>query len=350
MAVFLTVLKVIGIILLCIIGFLLLIILLALFVPIRYKLKGNKGIENSDIKASVCVSWLLHLISFKAEFVDSKLAYSLKLLGIKIKKSESGDIKSDAEVKSDKADKAPSSSKMSQPDTEKAKHEKEPTVKELADNDGNLYKIECSDDVTESCDTKDEHFEEESNNLDTVFEDDTASTQKDGKNALSKILDKIKALFDKVSKKIISIIEKIRDSYNHAEETAKKISKEYDFYTRFIEDERNKDAIKLCIKELKHVIRIVLPRRIKGRVHFGFDDPATTGQILVFLSILYGLVNYRLVVEPDFENSILEGNIEIKGKITIFVILYAAARVYFNKNVKRLIRIYKKHKAKITQS
>ena len=80
MAVFLTVLKVIGIILLCIIGFLLLIILLALFVPIRYKLKGNKGIENSDIKASVCVSWLLHLISFKAEFVDSKLAYSLNAL------------------------------------------------------------------------------------------------------------------------------------------------------------------------------------------------------------------------------------------------------------------------------
>ena len=56
MAVVLTILKILGIILLCIIGLLLLIIALVLLVPVRYRAEGSYNEE--DIQAHLKIRWL----------------------------------------------------------------------------------------------------------------------------------------------------------------------------------------------------------------------------------------------------------------------------------------------------
>mgnify|MGYP003319203795 CR=1 FL=1 len=62
MSVFLLILKIIGIVLLSIIGFALFLVLLVLFVPVRYKGKGYYRNNEYDFKANA--SWLLHIVSF----------------------------------------------------------------------------------------------------------------------------------------------------------------------------------------------------------------------------------------------------------------------------------------------
>ena len=69
MAVFLTVLKVLGIALLILAGLLLIIMLLVLFVPIRYHAAGSKY---EDFNANADVTWLLKLLHVLFSF-DNKL-------------------------------------------------------------------------------------------------------------------------------------------------------------------------------------------------------------------------------------------------------------------------------------
>ena len=74
----LTTLKVIGILLAITLGLIVGLILIVLFVPIRY----NANVNNIDVKAKV--TWLLHLLSVRLEFIDKRVKYKIKILGITI--------------------------------------------------------------------------------------------------------------------------------------------------------------------------------------------------------------------------------------------------------------------------
>ena len=62
----LTILKIIGIVLACIVGLILLVVLLVLFVPVRYRLSGEG--ENAAITAQGKVSWFLGLVKTIADY------------------------------------------------------------------------------------------------------------------------------------------------------------------------------------------------------------------------------------------------------------------------------------------
>lgn len=81
LAIFLTILKIIGIILLCLIGFILLLLLIILFVPVRYCAKGSY--KEKKPKLLLRVSYLLYLFCLIVSYND-KLDYYIRLFGIKI--------------------------------------------------------------------------------------------------------------------------------------------------------------------------------------------------------------------------------------------------------------------------
>ncbi|MDE7131375.1 MAG: hypothetical protein K2O65_06210 [Lachnospiraceae bacterium] len=64
------ILKIIGIVLLCILGFLLLVILCALFVPVRYRIKvcREEGEGKPPFTAYVKITWLLHLVNILVRY------------------------------------------------------------------------------------------------------------------------------------------------------------------------------------------------------------------------------------------------------------------------------------------
>ena len=82
MHIVLLILKILGILLLVLLGLLLLVLLAVLFVPVRYQLQGMwKG----EKWASVKVSWLLSVISFKGAYeMEKGLTGSLRVLWFKL--------------------------------------------------------------------------------------------------------------------------------------------------------------------------------------------------------------------------------------------------------------------------
>lgn len=72
--VLLTILKIIGIILLCVLGLILAVLTLALFVPVRYRITACKKAEDEvPVRVSFQVTWLLH--SLNAAFRYPEQAY-----------------------------------------------------------------------------------------------------------------------------------------------------------------------------------------------------------------------------------------------------------------------------------
>ena len=82
------ILKILGIVLLSVLGIAIFLILIILFVPIRYKLYAKINGNASDTFAYVKISWLLHILSFKLLFKNSKLEQIIRIIGIKYKKKD----------------------------------------------------------------------------------------------------------------------------------------------------------------------------------------------------------------------------------------------------------------------
>ncbi len=83
MHVILLILKILGLAAAVLLGLILVIVLLVLFVPVRYRLSGT--VSQADGKTAVKgrVSWLFHLLSFTAG-LEEDLYYGLRLLGIPV--------------------------------------------------------------------------------------------------------------------------------------------------------------------------------------------------------------------------------------------------------------------------
>ena len=82
-----SILKIIGIILLVILGLLLAIFLLVLFVPLRYELKGNGSYEKEegsspDFLVKARVSWLLRIVCVSIRAGKEGLKMRVRLFGI----------------------------------------------------------------------------------------------------------------------------------------------------------------------------------------------------------------------------------------------------------------------------
>lgn len=339
MAIFLSILKIIGIILLCIIAFVLMLILLILFVPLRYKLFGSKYAEE-DAFVKINISWLLHFLHINLKYIDKKLLLIIRVLGIPI-------------IKKDLLNK-----EVNNKINDNQNKEKEPveniSIDALSNPDQGLYTIEepvfeesIVDDLKQKKDIpKDSLAENENDSSDYDLDsDDNVSDDLEEKIGF---WDKIKDFTSNTISKVKLLIENTDKAFDDLENKYNNISSSIKFYKRFVEDERNKSAFGRCVGEIKRIFKSILPRRINGYFHFGMEDPSTTGQILSYISLIYPFFGDKIILFPDFNDKIFEGNLKIRGRIIVIVMIIAAWRVYFNRDVKRLLRIYKKHKAKVT--
>lgn len=105
----------------------------------------------------------------------------------------------------------------------------------------------------------------------------------------------------------------------------------------------NREAAAAVFRELKYLLKHVSPRKVKGEIAFGTDDPALTGQILGAISVLPFFYRYRISVMPDFaaEQYYLEGELMIKGHARMIHVLVSGFRLLKNRNIRSLIRRYR---------
>lgn len=307
-SVFLLILKIIGIVILSLIGLVLLLAAIILFVPVRYRTDGHKGTDEGDLSANANVSFLLHIISAGFSY-DDELCKYIKIFGIKLKKK-------DKEKPEDDVPKPAIDDTDSDETAESAETEENTTVTE------DDFTIDWNDD-TESFENTSAN---ESQPEEQIYVDD------DSKND------------DSLTDRIDSFIESITDKYDELSQKYEDIRKKIRFWDKMIHDDRNRNAaelIKVCVIKL---LKRIAPRRIKGQVHFGFEDPATTGKILMYLALIYPVMPKKLKIEPSFTDTDIFGDISVKGRLALIYPLVYFIRIYFNKDFKRMWRLYKKHK------
>ncbi len=300
MMLLLNILKIIGMILLCILGLILLLALLVLFVPIRYRLKAARRVQDDEpIRVDVKVTWLLHLIS--ASFRYPEAAYlKVKVLGISVFSTE-------------------------KKEEDKAKPEKMQNTQDQAEPGQEESKIETKSETIIQKESDDVEFEKELE--EKLQEEEEIPT-------LIKFFQKLLQKLKNIKYTILQICDKI-----------KHIVRNVRYYLAVIRSNCFQRAFLLCKEEVFSLIKSVLPRKIKGNFLVGMGDPASTAQVLAIHGMLYPFIGNHITITPDFENTIVEGDLFVKGRITVFKVLKTAIKVYFNRDVRKVLRLLKREAA-----
>lgn len=114
--------------------------------------------------------------------------------------------------------------------------------------------------------------------------------------------------------------------------------------TSFLTDDIHVEAFQIVKREIGILARHMRPRRIRGFVRFGFEDPYRTGQVLAGLSILYPFYGEHVEIYPDFAQKILVGDLYVKGHIRMVHLATLLRRLFFNRYVRKTYMDYKKIK------
>ena len=293
----LTVLKVIGIFLLAVLGLVLFFLLSALFVPVCYRMWGKRTATVLEGKASV--SWLFGLIRLSVGYVDSQSKLELYLFGIpllalkdRINRWRKKRRKPGKRMRQGKSSDTKPADQMRKDN--QAVQVKEPAEKPVQD--------QVDSDSTEQ-------------------EPDTAAV----------IFQKIKEILLKIWRFPGRVLERIRKSRLTFRQFCDKIKKWY----RFLQMDDTKQALLFLKGKGFLVLRHMLPVKIQGNLHFGFEDPSITGQVLAVAGMVYPLYGKTFRIIPDFEQQVLEGEVNLKGRVFGGYLLLQAWQIYRCKEIRR---------------
>lgn len=310
--------KGIGIALLCILILAVVLLLTVLFAPIRYRVTA--GLADEKAAGMAKAHWLLHIITASCVW-EQELQYKISIFGITVYGSKR---------KALKEKKRKEKRKQKTKNIKNIKNEKN-----IQNEATQSVKVQTADKEQKQSSARCVNKEPEQIAARRV--DRQAKRKKRWRSPLKALIAKLKALLEKLK----AFWNRVTGLFQKAEKLKETIAA----YRAFFEREDFKRAFALCKKELLTLWKRVRPKKLRAELHFGFDDPALTGQILAYLSMLYPLLGKDVRLRPDFENRVCEGKLLIKGKIRLFVLLRALWILYFDKDIKRLIRIWKKEDA-----
>lgn len=282
-SIILSILKIIGIVLLCILGILLFCVLVILFVPIRYKIMADANIDkmNKDYHIVVSVSWLLYFIRGKY-IVPSEEGFVVKIGPFSLNNRKAKKSKEKKQKNKKKEKKA-----VSQETVEK---KTEPDISDEAKS----------------------------------YESKKESIIPKRKGLKEKILYTWKKNCDRMKK----ILEKLRDIF-------KNIKK----YQDVLKSQEFKEAFSLCKKSFTRLFCMIKPKKVKVKGKAGFENPEYTGYMCAVVGILAPYF-HTLCITPDFENYVVDGKALIKGKVYLVVVLFVGVKVYFDKNIRKVLDMF----------
>ncbi len=313
MHIVLLILKILLIIVLSIIGLVLLLALLVLFAPVRYKMYVRK---QDDIWAKLTARWLGFVLCFKLVYDQGEgLNYRLRLFGGTLFGSEKKESRRGKKSGRPADDYDDNSIEAGNSDT---------------DIDNTANNIEDIENTTEE---------------DLEFERDFPSADSEDREFLledKEFEKKTEGIFGKIGRKMDSLCKHIADKYKNISEKVSGLKKKKDGYTKLVNNVRTKEAFRVTKVQLIALLKHLKPSVLKGQITYGTGDPASTGQNLGYMSVLFPLYYDHIDITPDFENEILEGDLMMKGRIMVWSVGWCVFKVIWNKNVKITISRFKK--------
>ena len=266
---------------LCILAFILLVLILILFVPIRYKVKAECDFDvPKEVHVKAIVSFLLRIIYVR---INEDGTGVLRIFGIPVRRFNGDEEESEATGDSDSAS--------------------ETDARGNFDNTGSPMPVSLTDkDNKENKNNKNKNNKNKNNDT----------------NNQSKVKKK------KRSGKRTNLFKNIKDSVGK--------------FFKTITDENNKRFVKAVKNIIVRLLKDIKPDMIKADLVVGMEDPAATGILFGFIGIFTVIWPGKYHIIPDFEREVLKGKIMIKGKIFNFILLKYIIEAIRNEDIKKVIQ------------
>lgn len=308
--VLLLILKITGIVIACILGLVILVVTAVLFVPVRHKVNAD---YHDRFKAQAKVSWL-GILRLMISY-DEELDIKAKAFFITVYNNND------------------ENSKVSEQKKAKKKKEKKPEENIFSASDKDVEKLTEKEEKPQikMAEAVNETKEDVQNVKEAVSEDESGNIQ--NRSFFNKVKDKCFVIYTKIKE----IIKLIRDTVKKISGAADRLKEKVSKAKEFVTDEDNKALFHFLVEQLKALIKVIKPKKYRINARIGFEDPATMGKVLAYVSILYGMSGVDLSLEPVFGENVKEGSIFLKGNIRIFTVLVIALRVYRNEQFKKFI-------------
>lgn len=337
----LMILKILLWIILGILGLLLLLVLLVLFAPIRYSADAE---FHGSAKVYARVKFLILSVRIRFNQEDKSLEQDIRLVGIRLrtdkpareKKRRKPEKKKDVQsIALDTINDAEDTPDAASDDTLDAVLDaaSDGILDDPSDDTLNAVSDDASDD------TLDDSFVHEE--FDLWDNDDEELPEKE-----RNVFGRIRAFCAGAWRKLKSIAgflqnlspDKLADKIDRS---TKKLSHKIERLRKFWNMSCTVKTRAYLKRYIVGLIKHISPRRVKGYIRYGFDEPYKTGQITGYLSLMPFVYQKGFYPEPDFYNKVLDGNISIKGKIRIGYIIRIALNVNLWRTVKLASRIMK---------
>lgn len=323
----LLILKIILFIILGILGLLLLIVGLLLFSPIRYK-ADVKYKDKAKVKAKIrflCVSVNVLYDQEKKEVTNILRIFGIRLGKKKDKQENHAKKHKKSKRKKDDFDDFEDDSFIPLIEYEaEEKNDLIDTPDEVVDESSKQSIIEVDEE------TSDIEVVEESCELSKKEKKKLAKQEKKEKKALKKQAKKDK----KQAKK-----EKNKNKFEAIKQKVLYIKKKYNRFQKFWNFPCTKKTRKYLKKYIPKTLKHIFPRRIKGYLRYGMNEPYKTGKVTGYLSLMPFVYHKHFSICPDFYNKVIETDMQLKGKIRLGYILRIAIHMHVWRTIKAAKRI-----------
>lgn len=349
LAIILSILKIAGLLVLGILLPVLLVLLLVLLVPIRYRAElavreadsasagtaaaGAKTELSDLLRAKATVSWILHILALQVSY-NREPDICVRIFGIRLGKRGTGKkqkkrakgageeaVSTGADAEEAGIPDKEMPGKKVETATDQAEHDAEQAVEKPVETGKEAVKS-AAEGAEEAAEKAVEVAEESEGQLPQA---PPKSRERKKKPAPRKF-------------QLPHPIRKMRAAFQRICDKLKAVQSKKDAFLEFINREENRRMFRLIKRQVIRFLKHILPRKLQGKVRFGFDDPYTTGQALAYISPFYGVYARKLQMIPVFEEKALEGNVRLSGRIRIGTVLAIGIRVLFDKNFRTLLK------------
>lgn len=292
-----------------VLGLLLVACLLLLFCPVCYQ--GEVSYREKEIAARGKITWLFRAIGFAVSYSSGKPEVDVRLFGLSLKKLRRFFQK---KKRTSSGKKAPKKKELEIP-------EEQPPV---------IVPREQQEEAAAQALPEEETREKKEKSVEGA--PPAQKKHKEAENTQTDESQQKKRTFPgtEISSRIGVFYEKMQGQY-----------KKIQGWKEFLQEPSTGNALALVWNRCRRILGHVAPRRLKGQVLFGFEDPSKTGMILAILGMTVPIHKNRVAIFPVYDRQILEGEVWAGGRIYAVVFVYAALRVWFDQNIKDVRKRWK---------
>ena len=333
--IFLNILKIIGFVLLGILGLILFIILLVMLWPFQYRIEAD---YHAKFKAKAVVSFLLYFVRVIFTFEDGNPLLVARVLWFQVYKNDF------SEEEIDESEFAPEydvsldlildENTSSEEKTENSAYEE---TEEISDE--GIPEEESK--KSENTEPEEEYLGPSKEEIDKFMASELPPESP--KSIIDEFFDRIENLISNFKEKCYNLKRSIKEYQKKARYYYKLIK----YYYKVLHYKSMEPAFRMVKKTIIGILKHVRPRKVRITLHYGADNPADTANAVAIYSMIYPYFRKQIHLDADFNQAIIEGNGYIKGHFQLCVLAFYAIRAYLNKHVRKMIKLFtregKKH-------